>query len=51
MQVISLATGLLVYINLVFTLVFTIALKIFPCFRGEKRELKFWDYVKMIFEQ
>lgn len=50
-QVISLATGMLVYNDLAFAFVFAVALKLCPCLRNGLAEVKFWDCLKMIFAE
>ena len=47
-QAFSLATGLLVYINVVFTLVLAGFLVVMPCVRRDGAKLSLWDYVKIL---
>ena len=47
-QAFSLATGLLVYINVVFTLVLAGFLAAMPCVRSDDAKLSLWDYVKIL---
>ena len=47
-QAFSLAAGLLVYINVVFTLVLVGFLAAMPCVRRDDAKLSLWDYVKIL---